>query len=100
MDVTVTWIKTTTAVTLLALMFILAGPAPRAHAADSADEQALVDRAQVTLNEFLAAQEMEWFRGALKGANGVLIAPGLLKAGLIFGGSGGKGVFFAKDENT
>lgn len=93
-------IKTITAAALLALMCILAVPADRAYAAEVTDEQALVDEAQVTFRECLAAPEMEWFREALSGANGVMIIPGLLKAGLVFGGSGGKGVFFAKDENT
>ena len=36
--------------------------------------------------------EMKWFRDHIKDAKGSLIVPKLLKAGFIFGGSGGTGV--------
>lgn len=64
------------------------------------DEQVLVDQAQITFREFQAAPEMQWFRDALKDAKGVLIVPDMFKAGLMFGGSGGKGVYLAKDAKT
>ena len=52
----------------------------------------LVDEALVTLNNFLADPEMTWFRNNVKDAKGVLIIPELIKAGFVFGTSGGRGV--------
>jgi len=43
---------------------------------------------------------MENFRSILKGAQGVFIAPQILKLAFIIGGSGGSGVFVVKDSNT
>jgi SH3 domain-containing YSC84-like protein 1 len=63
------------------------------------EPQALVEKAQITLREFSKDPQMDWFRNALKDAKGVLVVPGLIKGGLIFGGSGGKGVFFIKEKN-
>ena len=62
--------------------------------------QILVDQALVTLNNFVAEADMTWFRDHLKNAKGVFIIPQLLKAGFIFGGSGGRGVVLVRDEKT
>jgi lipid-binding SYLF domain-containing protein len=96
---TVSRIKAISIAVLAALICVMAA-GPQSYAAEATDEQALVDKAQVTFRECLAAPEMAWFRDAIRGADGVMIVPGLLKAGLLFGGSGGKAVFFAKDANT
>jgi len=79
---------------------IMAGLALHAVAADITDQQILAERAQLTLSEFRKAPEMGWFRKALKDAKGVLIVPNLVKGGLLLGGSGGKGVYLARDERT
>ena len=62
--------------------------------------QILVDQALVTLNNFVAEADMAWFKDHLKDAKGVFIVPQLLKAGFIFGGSGGRGVVLLRDPKT
>lgn len=71
-----------------------------AGAQDDLKPQILVDQALVTLNNFVAQPDMEWFRDHLKNAKGVFIVPQLLKAGFIFGGSGGRGVVLLRDPKT
>ena len=43
---------------------------------------------------------MGWFRDNVKNAKGILVVPSLVKAGFIFGGSGGHGVLLGKDEKS
>jgi lipid-binding SYLF domain-containing protein len=89
---------------LLAVLFGIAaltvGVSLSAYAAEPTDQQVLLDQAQITLRDFQKAPEMAWFRDTLPKAKGVLIVPSLVKAGLIFGGSGGSGVYFATDQKT
>ncbi len=59
-----------------------------------------MDQALVTLNNFVKEADMDWFRAHLKDAKGVFIVPQLLKAGFIFGGSGGRGIVLVRDEKT
>lgn len=81
------------------LGMVVVGFSMPAFAIEPSEPQLLVDEARITLKDFQQAPNMGWFREALRDARGVLVVPRLLKAGLIFGGSGGKGVFFVKDEN-
>jgi len=67
---------------------------------DTGAAQGLVDRARVTLHDFLRDSNYSWFRDNLDHAKGVLIFPQVLKGGFIFGGSGGTGVFMVRDEKT
>ena len=60
------------------------------------EQQQLVDRAQKTLDNFLRDPEMTWLQKNFGRAKGVLIAPEVVKAGFIFGGSGGRAVLFAR----
>jgi lipid-binding SYLF domain-containing protein len=71
-----------------------------ALASSTAKQQVVVDEAVAALAEFLGDPEMEWFKKNLKDAEGVLIVPGLIKAGFIIGGSGGRGVLLAHDKKT
>ncbi len=71
-----------------------------AGAQEDLKPQILVDQALVTLNNFVAESDMAWFRDHLKDAKGVFIVPQLLKAGFIFGGSGGRGVVLLRDPKT
>jgi len=64
----------------------------------SADAHALVDGALGTLNNFLVDPDITWFRNRVPEAKGLFIVPGLIKAGLVFGGSGGSGVLIARGE--
>jgi len=61
------------------------------------EQQRLVNAAEVTLQNFLRDPEMTWLHRNLGRAKGVLIAPEIVKAGFIFGGSGGRAVLFAKE---
>lgn len=83
----------------IAILFLLMAN-PAAAVDDTADAQKVVDAAKHTFNNFQADPEMTWFREHLSEAQGVLIAPEVLKAGFIFGGSGGNGVLLARDKDT
>src|SRR5208337_4884195 len=64
------------------------------------DQQALVNKAEKTLSNFLRDPDMTWLQQHLREAKGVIIAPEVLKAGFIFGGSGGRAVTLARDPKT
>jgi len=83
---------------LVAMLLSIA--APGAKAAGEEDAQGIVDKARVTFGEFMRDDNYGWMRDHLKDAKGVLIYPQVLKAGFIFGGSGGTGVLLAKDSKT
>lgn len=63
-----------------------------AAADDKYDAEGYVKDSVKTLNNFANDPDMGWFRSHIKNAKGVLVIPMLLKAGFIFGGSGGTGV--------
>ena len=67
---------------------------------EAVKQQALVDKARITVDSFVADPNMTWLRAHLKDVKGVLITPELLKGGFIVGGSGGSGVLLARDEKT
>lgn len=69
------------------------------QADDKTDAESLVDKSLATLIDFKADPEMTWFHNHLKDAKGILIVPQLLKAGFIFGGSGGSGVLLKREAN-
>jgi SH3 domain-containing YSC84-like protein 1 len=82
---------------VLACFAVLIQPA---CAADPVEQQGTVDKSLVTFRNFMANPEMAWFRDNLKDAKALLIVPSLLKAGFIWGGSGGSGVLVARDAKT
>ena len=86
-------------VTILAAMLLIA-PAPGAMAAGEEDAQGIVDNARVTLGGFIRDDNYSWMRDHIKDAKGVLIYPQVLKAGFIWGGSGGTGVLLSRDGKT
>jgi lipid-binding SYLF domain-containing protein len=67
-----------------------------AYADDRLEARQLVERSKLTFERFMAAGEMGAFRSLLKSAQGVFIAPQVLKGAFIFGASGGSGVFLAR----
>jgi SH3 domain-containing YSC84-like protein 1 len=85
--------------TILAAILLVAA-APGARAADKEDAQGIVDKARVTLGEFMRDKNYSWLHENIKKAKGVLIYPQVLKAGYILGGSGGTGVFLAREGKT
>ena len=54
----------------------------------------------MTFSNFVRDPDMKWFQQNIGRAKGVLIAPEVLKAGFIFGGSGGRAVLVAKDAKS
>jgi lipid-binding SYLF domain-containing protein len=68
-----------------------------ALSAAASEEQLLVDKARITFESFMSDPNMDYLKGHLKEAKGVLIIPSLLKAGFVFGGSGGHGVLIVND---
>lgn len=63
------------------------------------DQTNLVTAAQSTFSDFQRDPDMTWFRANVGKAKAVLIAPEIVKAGWIFGGSGGRAVLYAVDSN-
>jgi lipid-binding SYLF domain-containing protein len=82
---------------ILAMGMIFATYTP-ANAADRDQVQGLVDRAQITFNDFMRDPNFTWLHESLKYAKGVLIFPQVIKGGFIWGGSGGTGVLLVRDE--
>ena len=66
----------------------------------SAEPERLVADAQVALNNFIRDPDQTWVHDNLDRAYAVLIAPQIVKAGFIFGGSGGRAVLVAKDGRS
>jgi lipid-binding SYLF domain-containing protein len=64
------------------------------------EQQKLVDDATKTLSNFLRDPDMTWLQNNIGRAKGVLVAPEIVKAGFIFGGSGGRGVLIAHEAPT
>jgi lipid-binding SYLF domain-containing protein len=79
---------------LLLLSYTLANAETRYRA------QGLVDRARVTLQEFMQDSNYSWLKDNLDHARGVLVFPQVIKGGFVWGGSGGTGVLMVRDEKT
>ena len=82
---------------IVGLLAILTGPA---MAADKAEEEALVNDALTTFNQFMADKDMGYLKDHLKDSKGIIIVPSLIKGGFVFGASGGHGVLLVRDEKT
>ena len=78
---------------------LLASYAP-AKATDREQVQGLVDRARLTLNDFMRDPNYISLRKNFNHAKGVLIFPQVIKGGFLWGGSGGTGVLLVRDEKT
>ena len=83
--------------TSLAFAAALAVLAPQPALAQS-EQQKLVDECLTTWNNFQADPNLTWFREHDHEAVGFLIAAKVVKAGFVFGGSGGRAVLVAKGE--
>ena len=85
---------------LLCSLFITVYPFT-AQAEDAIEQQALVQKAKLTFEKFLADPNIhDGFRELGKNAKGILIIPQILKGAFFFGGEGGSGVLLTKDEKT
>ncbi len=76
----------------------LVGVAQVAAGNEATKGQEVVDKATATYKEFIADPSMDWFRGHVGGAKGMLIVPYYGKAGFIIGGAGGSGVLVGHDK--
>lgn len=74
----------------------VAGGSARAQS----EQQALVDSAETAFSRFMKDPDMTWLQRHIGAAKAVLIAPQVIKAGYIFGGSGGRAIVLARDEAT
>ncbi len=88
-------LRSTGMATLIAAAALIA---PSVHA--QADPQAAITAAETSLSNFLRDPEMKWLQQNLPRAKAVMISPEILKAGFIFGGSGGRGVVLARDPKS
>lgn len=82
------------------MVLTMAAAATSSFAEEPNKQMKLVDEALAALNNFLSDPEMTWFQSNVKEAKGVLIIPELIKAGFVFGTSGGRGVLLIRDPNT
>src|ERR1700676_246142 len=64
------------------------------------EQQKLVNAADTTFQKFMRDPDMSWLQQNIGRAKGVLIAPEVVKAGFIFGGSGGRAVLVARDPKS
>lgn len=80
------------------LLSLLAWMAPASALADDREQRDLVDQCRMTFTNFLNDSNMSWFRDHLKDAKGLFIVPQYMKGALLYGASGGSGVFMARDE--
>jgi lipid-binding SYLF domain-containing protein len=71
--------------------------ATMAHA--ESDQQTLVDRARITINDLRHDQAFGNAKELMKTARAVLIVPRLYKGGFFVGGEGGNGVLLARQAN-
>jgi lipid-binding SYLF domain-containing protein len=62
-----------------------------------AEQQALVDRATLTVNEIMRDQHAGDIKGVARRARAVMVFPRVFRGGFIVGGEGGYGVLLARD---
>ena len=80
------------------LVMLLASSAGAALA--QSEQQKLVNAADTTFSNFMRDPDMTWLHQKIGRAKGVLIAPEVVKAGFIFGGSGGRAVLVVRDSKS
>ena len=64
------------------------------------EQQKVVNLADQSLINFLRDPQMTWLQENIGKAKGILIASNVVKAGFIFGGSGGRAVLIVRDPAT
>ncbi len=83
-----------------ALVFVMLAATPAVAGEEFSKQQQLVDKAQLTLEEFAANSDIGWTPTQARYAKAILIVPQLLKGAFIFGFEGGTGVLLVRDEET
>ncbi len=87
-------------VTILLASALVITPVAPAYGNDKQEAAQLVEKARLTLDNFMSDAYMGAFRHLLKKAEGVFIAPQVLKGAFIVGASGGNGVLLVRDKKT
>jgi len=87
-------------VTIFLTVTLLISPVVPVFATDQMEATQIVDKARLTLESFTSDGYMGAFRDLLKKAQGVVIAPELLKGAFIVGVSGGNAVCLTRDKKT
>ncbi len=87
---------------IIALLFFLTGVMPLSLIASERYTEAdvLVDNSLNTLRQFIADPNMQAFQDLAKRAQGILIIPQVLRGGFVVGGTGGTGIFLARNMQT
>ena len=88
------------AITVLLSMLLVLFQGTPASANDKMESNQLIDKAQLPLQSFMCDKNMGTFRNLIRKAQGVLIAPSVLKGAFIVGASGGSGVLFVRDKTN
>jgi lipid-binding SYLF domain-containing protein len=83
-----------------ALLSTVAAGFIAAPAFAQSDQEKLIGASETTLSNFLRDPEMKWLQQNLNRAKAVLIAPEVVKAGFIFGGSGGRALLVVRDPKS
>src|SRR5271155_3856286 len=81
-------------------VLLLLAAAQSVALAQRSDQQELVDAADQSLSNLLRDPDMSWLQYNIGRAKAVMIAPQVVKAGFIFGGSGGRAVTLARDPQS
>ncbi len=82
--------------TSTALVMVAAFGFATTSAQAQSEQQQFVNQVDTTLSNFLRDPEMTWLQQNLHRAKAVIIAPEIVKAGFIIGGSGGRALVLAK----
>ena len=90
------WLRSTGITALIVIASLLATPAVNAQT----EQQNLVNAAEATLSNFLRDPDMTWLQRNIGRAKAVMIAPEIVKAGFIFGGSGGRSLVVVHDAKS
>lgn len=94
------WVRLYGLAIFLALTLVISQAMPSAAADEKMEATQLVEKAQMTLQNFMCDENMGAFRDLIKKADGVLIFPDLIKGAFFIGASGGSGVLLVKDKTT
>lgn len=84
----------------LALLLAVSLTGCATQAVSPSEPEMLVADARTTLSNFLRDPDQTWIQDNLSRAKAVMIAPQIVRAGFIFGGSGGRAVLVARDGRT
>lgn len=81
----------------VSLAILALSAATPAHAAS--DQQTLIDRARITVDDMKRDKEFGTSKDLLQHARAIMIVPRLYKGGFFIGGEGGSGVMLARGAN-